>query len=96
MKVLMFSVFDRLAEAHLPPFVSQTNATAIRQFQNSVNEPGHPFNAHAHDYDLYRIGEFDDGSGHITEDRVMLENGQNLKNGDHQLQDVMDGVSRIS
>ena len=58
----VYSVYDNKAEAFLPPFVSKTNAEAIRNFQDACSDANHGFHRHAHDFFLYRIGTFDDNT----------------------------------
>ena len=98
MKVKVFSVYDRLAEAFLPPFVSQTAATAVRQFDNSVNDPQHNFHTHSADYDLYMLGTFDDQVGDFENDKVQLDNGAHLKREETMTPDdavrTMEGMSK--
>lgn len=64
MKIL--SVYDSKAEAYLPPFTSQTNATAIRSFEGAVQQENSQFRMHATDYTLFCIGDFDEVLGIIT------------------------------
>lgn len=63
MLVNLYSVFDQKAEAYLPPFCSQNDATATRQFSNAVSLEDHDFHNHAEDYSLWIIGTFDQAKG---------------------------------
>lgn len=62
----MFSVYDSKAAAYLPPFHSQTIATAIRAFEGAVRDEASPFHTHAADYTLFCIGSFDESTGILT------------------------------
>lgn len=63
MKLLMFVVRDRAAEAFLQPMFFPNVATCLRAFRDAVNEEGHVFKKNVQDYSLYKIGEFDDVRG---------------------------------
>lgn len=65
MRNKLCSVFDSKAEAFLPPFYTQTTATAIRQFEAAVNEFGHEFQKFAGDYTLFELAEFEPNTGKI-------------------------------
>lgn len=55
----MYSVHDTAAEFYHPPFTAQTDAQASRIFVVSL---GDQF-PHRGDFNLYRIGEFDNDGG---------------------------------
>lgn len=62
----LFSVYDSKAEAYLPIFQSATIGTAIRTFEQAVNEESSPFHKHAADYTLFMIGEYDEQTGIVS------------------------------
>ncbi|AXL15144.1 nonstructural protein [Microviridae sp.] len=68
MKLLVFTVFDSMAEAYLQPFYSATVGLAIRSFSEAVNTSGHQFQKYSSDFTLFQIGEFDDSNGFIKMD----------------------------
>lgn len=70
MKVGIFTVYDRVAQTHMQPYFSANEATATRQFVNSVTDPNHGFNKSPQDYDLIHIGYFDDESGEVSSDEI--------------------------
>lgn len=53
----LYCLRDNVAEIHLPPFTSQSDATAERSFRNWLSDPANKMAAT--DYDLYHIGNFD-------------------------------------
>lgn len=61
----IFSVYDKSAEAFLPPFFVQTKGLAVRAFTSAVDDVGHHFNKHKSDYTLFELGEFDELSGYV-------------------------------
>lgn len=76
----LYSIKDIKAQHHLPPFVSFNDATAIRQFATAVNQPGHEFNQHPGDYQLWRIAQFESGQATISDNAPVL-----LSDGTQQL-----------
>ncbi len=67
MKLKVFSVYDSKAEAFIQPFYSQTTGTAVRSFEQAVQDPTHEFRKFAGDYTLFELGEFDQSTGHFTQ-----------------------------
>ena len=61
----MFAIFDRKAEAFLPPFFLPAEGMALRTFEDCVNDSGHAFGAHPEDYTLFKLGMFDDANASI-------------------------------
>ena len=72
MIVNVFGVYDKKAEAFLSPFTFSVDGQAVRAFQDSVNDPETMFNRHPDDYDLYKLGYFDQGSGEFESDKHYL------------------------
>lgn len=66
MKLFAYSVFDNKANAFIPPFFLHNDSVAVRAFGNSVNDPEHQFFKNSGDYNLFRIGEFEDSTGVFT------------------------------
>lgn len=58
----VFSVFDSMVGAYLPPFYMQSKGGALRAFTDSVNDFDHQFNKHPHDFCLFELGSFDDSN----------------------------------
>ncbi len=56
----VFTIFDTKTGAHLPPFYSQTKASAIRAVSDTLNDPNHQFTKHPEDYVLFFLGSFED------------------------------------
>lgn len=79
MIVKMFAVYDSKAEAYFPPFYSQNNASAIRDFTDKVNTPNHIWNRHPEDYSLFAVGEFDDQTAVILPFKTHFPLGKGLE-----------------
>jgi len=79
MKVGIYAIKDKAAEAFLQPFFSQTDGLAKRAFQEAINNPHQDNNFYKHtaDYTLFAIAHFDDETGLIQP----LEAIENLGNG---------------
>lgn len=77
MKHIIFSVYDNVAKAFIPPFFLPNEDMAKRAFSDAVNDEKHQFSQHPEDYSLYAVGSFDDTNGMITEyaENTKLGNG---------------------
>lgn len=61
----IYSVYDSKLITFMQPFVADNDQAAISIFTSAVSEPGtEPFNYPA-DYSLFRVGQFNDETGHI-------------------------------
>jgi len=65
MKIQMYAVLDTKMGMYQQPFFQANNLTALRTFQDNVQEPGSRLAKHADDYCLYEIGQFDDETGEL-------------------------------
>jgi len=63
MKFAAFSIYDSKAEAFSPPFFQPSVGLAIRAFEDMCRDESHPIGKHAGDYELFRLGVFDDSDG---------------------------------
>lgn len=66
MKMKMFSVFDAKAAFFGNPWYDQSEASAIRNFSDAVNDGSNPNNQwfkHPEDFSLFYLGEFDNEIG---------------------------------
>ncbi len=66
MKLKVFSIHDSKAEAFIQPFYSQTTGTAVRSFEQAVNDPQSDFHKFAGDYTLFELGDFDQNTAVFT------------------------------
>lgn len=63
MRLKAYAVLDKQVGAYLVPFFARTDGEAIRSFTDAVGDKNTQFCKYPADYHLWRLGEFDDGSG---------------------------------
>lgn len=61
----VYSILDLKAGAFCTPFFLTNDNLARRAFGDAVLDSSTGVNKHPEDYNLYRIGEFDDNSGEL-------------------------------
>lgn len=67
---------SKAVNAFMQPFLAPADGAAIRSFMDAVNDPKHDFGRHASDYDLYRLGDFDETEGRFDRiDPVLMISG---------------------
>jgi len=59
----IYTVFDKKAEAFLPPFYLQTHGQALRAFKDACTGQNDLFTRHPEDVSLVFLGTFDDSNG---------------------------------
>ena len=84
MKLIVCAVKDRAAEAFAQPMFVMAAGIAIRGFQDEINrvDDNNQMYKHSDDFDLYELGEFDDGTGLFSlhdQPKVLLL-GKQVKN----------------
>lgn len=78
----LFAVRDRATDQFGNPFCVVSKGQAIRSFSDEINRdaPDNGMRAHAEDFDLYYLGEFDTDKGRFTtNDPEMVAVGKDLK-----------------
>jgi hypothetical protein len=67
MKQVVVAIKDRAANAFGRPFFVATDGVAIRSFMDEVSrdDPSNQLFSHPDDFDLFRLGHYDDISGMI-------------------------------
>ena len=64
MKLHIFAIHDKAANAYLQPIFSNAEGVVIRQFGDLLDSPNHEtMRQHPHDYCLYKLGIYDDNKG---------------------------------
>lgn len=66
MKLMLISIFDRAVNAFQPVANVRAEGEALRVFKDLIANPQSQQHAHADDYDLYHVADFDDQSGAVT------------------------------
>lgn len=77
----LYSVYDAAVGAYLTPFFARSHGEALRSFQDAINDPKTSLNAHPHDFSLFYVGTFNDGSA----DLAGLQNAEKLLSGTEAL-----------
>ena len=77
---LIYAVYDSKAETYTPPFFQHHEAMALRTFTDCCNDKGHTFGMHPGDYTIFNLGQYDDLTGSITQDKITsIANGLQLQ-----------------
>ena len=65
----IYAIKDRAADAFGRPFFCPTDGVAIRSFMDEVGrqDPENQLFQHPDDFDLYRLGSYDDSDGSFSE-----------------------------
>lgn len=82
MFITVVAIKDHKADCYSQPMFFATEGQAIRAFQDALNDPQSNMHKHPSDYDLYKLGTFDDLEGIFTNEpkpqRIAI--GDQLKN----------------
>lgn len=62
----VYVVRDSKAGAFLRPFFTPTEGLALRAISDALDDSSSDFFRHAQDYDLYRLGSYDDACGKFS------------------------------
>ena len=83
MRQLVVSILDHATGAYSRPVFVPTEAAAIRSFRDEVNrdDASNDLFRHSGDFDLFRIGTFDDSTGLVTSEAVPVLLIKGLKSG---------------
>lgn len=65
MKMVMCSIRDKKAAAWLNPMFFLSEGQAVRSFSDAVNEGQGDIGKHPEDFDLFRLGYFDQLTGDV-------------------------------
>lgn len=74
----IFSVYDSKVEAYIQPFFAETDAAALRMFQDAATNQEHQFCKHAGDYTLFAVGTWDTNEGKIEPLEILYNLGNAL------------------
>jgi len=65
MLLQMVTIFDKATLAYMRPFVALSTGQAIRIFEDEIQTPNSEIAKHAEDYALFKVGTFNDSTGHL-------------------------------
>lgn len=68
MKLGVYSIFDAAVGAYNQPFFAQTDSAAVRLFSDQCNNKESLLSRNPEHFTLFRIGEFDDKEGELTDE----------------------------
>lgn len=78
--MIIVAVKDHALDAFNTPFFVPTEGVAVRSFKDEVNRPESPMGAHPEDYDLYKLGEYDERRGAFnTHEPLQIARAKNFK-----------------
>ncbi len=66
MKTQLYAVYDTATGVYQKPFFGQADGEVKRSFQDIALDVDSPIGKHPEDYTLYRLGNFDDNTGKLT------------------------------
>lgn len=67
----LYSVYDKKSQTYSQPFTEINDGTAIRVIQDTMEQnPNHPFTRHSEDFNLERVGRFNELSGDLETEPV--------------------------
>lgn len=62
---LIVSIFDKKAEVYFTPYFAKTQGEALRMLSDLVNGRDNMVANHPEDFDLFKVGDFDEDAGII-------------------------------
>lgn len=71
MQQSIVSVFDKKTSLYHNPVTVRSIGDAIRDFETLKKNPDNRYGQHPEDYELYKIGEFNDDNGEIVTSKPM-------------------------
>ncbi len=66
MKAQCYAIFDTCSGIYEKPFFSTTDDLVKREFQDIATSADHPISKHPEHYSLWRLGNFDNLTGHLN------------------------------
>lgn len=88
MLFIVMTIRDRAVDTYMSPMFARSENEATRQFNDAINnnDTQNPLYKHPEDYDLYRLGTYDDQTGEFhNEPRPhMVITGKECKNARQQ------------
>jgi len=76
MKLHLIAVRDDATESYMNPFVVAHLGMAIRSFMDELKAEDSVIGKHPKDYDLYRLGTFDQETGELTSEQERIARGR--------------------
>lgn len=77
MKATFYAVKDLMTNRFMTPALSDTDETAIRQFRSNINHIN-LWKDNPQDFDLWKLGTYDDETGEIIYNPEKIANGRSV------------------
>lgn len=87
MKLNMYAIYDKVAQAYKQPLILQhRDEIVIRMMRNTLADEreGTEFKNNPLDFAIYRIGSFDDNTGQVEQDLAKIVDIATLIDNDDQ------------
>ncbi len=68
MKTNIYSIYDTASGIYQKIIQARADGEVMREFQNMCDDESHPVGQHPEDYSIFRLGQFNDQDGFITND----------------------------
>lgn len=91
MQMKIYTIFDSVAETSFPPFVSRSDAEAIRQFKEAAKQVTYP-----EDFKLYRLGIYNMDSMRIESTEITMISTPNIIMEIKEHQESLENVKSFS
>lgn len=65
MKLVLCAIRDSAMDAYMRPFAAPSTGMAVRSFQDELRRDDSEMRKHPEDYELFKLGEFDEESGKL-------------------------------
>jgi len=62
----LYTMHDRATNTYSPPMAFATDAVAVRELQDAMQDTNSTFRKHPDDYTLWRVGEWDSEYGTVV------------------------------
>lgn len=79
--VNLYSVKDKVAEQFMPEFRSVNDLKAIQGFVDALTDEKSIMSKHAEEYELYKIGTFNEKTGEIISEIKLVTKGEEYVTG---------------
>nr|WAE43581.1 MAG: nonstructural protein [Microviridae sp.] len=65
-QIFLYSIYDKVSGSFMQPVSVPTDGVAVRSCRDSLAQQNSPFRAHPADYELYKLGSWDDTTGTLV------------------------------
>jgi len=69
MKVNLYAIYDTAAGIYDKMVFAPADGMVTREFQDLCTNAEHPYGQHPEDYSVFRLGQFDNLTGKVTDER---------------------------